>query len=63
MKKNYILLISLVVFVNSSLFATKLKKEQVVSDRQYWADLLYKISYPVVHNLADGTLKKTCHWN
>ena len=27
-------------------------------DRMYWANLLYKIAYPVVHNLAEGTLKK-----
>jgi hypothetical protein len=27
-------------------------------DREYWSQLLYKISYPVVHNLAEETLKK-----
>ena len=27
-------------------------------DRLYWANLLYKIAYPVVHNLAEGTLTK-----
>jgi hypothetical protein len=27
-------------------------------DRAYWSELLYKISYPVVHNLAEETLKK-----
>ncbi|WGQ10494.1 DUF2264 domain-containing protein [Pedobacter gandavensis] len=27
-------------------------------DRHYWAELLYKISSPVILNLADGTLKK-----
>lgn len=27
-------------------------------DREYWSQLLYKISYPVVHNLAEQTLKK-----
>ena len=29
-----------------------------LQDREYWAQLLYKISYPVVHNLAEQTLKK-----
>lgn len=29
-----------------------------MDDRLYWANLLYKISYPVIHNLAEGTLKK-----
>jgi hypothetical protein len=28
------------------------------SDRAYWSDLLYKIAYPVVHNLSAGTLRK-----
>lgn len=27
-------------------------------DREYWTNLLYKISYPVVHNLAEETLQK-----
>jgi len=27
-------------------------------DREYWVNTLYKIVYPVVHNLAEGTLKK-----
>lgn len=39
----------------------KTKQNQVTTgaqDRQYWAELLYKISSPVILNLADGTLKK-----
>ncbi|SMO48865.1 DUF2264 domain-containing protein [Solitalea koreensis] len=27
-------------------------------DREYWCNTLYKIAYPVVHNLAEGTLRK-----
>ncbi|RED26870.1 hypothetical protein BD847_0796 [Flavobacterium cutihirudinis] len=27
-------------------------------DREYWSELLYKMSYPVIHNLAEETLKK-----
>jgi len=27
-------------------------------DRAFWANLLYKIAYPVIHNLAEGTLRK-----
>lgn len=27
-------------------------------DRLYWANLLYKMTYPVIHNLAEGTLRK-----
>lgn len=29
-----------------------------IQDRAYWADLLYKISAPVILNLGNGTLKK-----
>ena len=29
-----------------------------LQDREFWTKLLYKISYPVVHNLAAQTLKK-----
>ncbi len=29
-----------------------------LQDREYWCNLLYKIAYPVIHNLAQGTLKK-----
>ncbi|WP_029276789.1 DUF2264 domain-containing protein [Pedobacter borealis] len=27
-------------------------------DREYWSQLLYKMSYPVIHNLANETLRK-----
>ena len=27
-------------------------------DRVYWTNLLYKISYPVIHNISEGTLTK-----
>ena len=27
-------------------------------DRQYWAELLYRIAYPVVHNIGQGALHK-----
>lgn len=29
-----------------------------VQDREYWANLLYKISWPVIHNLGEETLQK-----
>ncbi len=42
---------------------TKIKEPQNIpatglQDRAFWANSLYKISYPVVHNLAEGTLRK-----
>ena len=40
----------------------KQKKTKVVengaNDREYWSQLLYKMSYPVIHNLAQETLRK-----
>lgn len=53
-----ILMASPVVQAQSS---KKTKQNQVTSgaqDRQYWAELLYKMSSPVILNLADGSLKK-----
>ncbi len=38
------------------------KKKQKAStgaqDREYWSNTLYKIAYPVIHNLSEGTLRK-----
>lgn len=59
MKKIAItLLFSLISF--QLLFAqnTILGKETGEQNRAYWSKLLYKISYPVVHNLAQETLVK-----
>lgn len=53
-----ILMASPVVQAQSS---KKTKQNQVTSgaqDRQFWAELLYKMSSPVILNLADGSLKK-----
>ncbi len=36
----------------------KRKSTTGAQDRVYWSEILYKISYPVIHNLAEGTLKK-----
>ncbi|MEP7377038.1 MAG: DUF2264 domain-containing protein [Chitinophagaceae bacterium] len=37
---------------NEIIFATGLQ------DREYWTNLLYEISYPVIHNLAEETLQR-----
>lgn len=53
-----ILMASPVVQAQSS---KKTKQNQMTSgaqDRQYWAELLYKMSSPVILNLANGSLKK-----
>ncbi|MEE1944228.1 DUF2264 domain-containing protein [Pedobacter sp. KR3-3] len=36
----------------------KTKESTGAQDRVFWAKTLYRISYPVIHNLANGTLKK-----
>jgi len=73
-KKNYLIYTATILFailmVAYSLFSEKknqqlgfiqVQKNGVTSgaqDRMYWSELLYKISYPVIHNLSEGTLKK-----
>ncbi|WP_316767552.1 DUF2264 domain-containing protein [Pedobacter frigiditerrae] len=62
-KLKYIILIA-VVFVTANVQAQaqkKTKQSPVVTgaqDREYWANLLYKMSSPVILNLSNGTLKK-----
>lgn len=56
----------LLIFISNNNNAQKRKvpkdKELAVTtglqDREYWTNLLYKISYPVIHNLAEETLQK-----
>jgi len=52
--------VSLLVMSTLSIPATyaKNKKTEPVSDRQYWCDLAYKISLPVLDALDKGELKK-----
>ena len=68
MKKRIILtsliLISFIAF--NKAIGQKIKKKDPLQpavttgqqDRAFWANTLYKIAYPVVHNLAEGTLKQ-----
>ena len=66
--KKYVTLVSL-VFISftviqelSAQSSSKNKQQPVTTsgleDRAFWVKTLYKIAYPVVHNLAEGTLKK-----
>lgn len=57
----------LIATLSTNLFAQKIKTKKGPEaksvttgeeDRQYWSNLLYKISFPVVHNMAEGTLRK-----
>ncbi len=46
MKKRVVFLLMISIFFVFSTEAKKIETEKV-SDRQYWCDLTYKISYPV----------------
>ncbi len=62
MKNKFGLYLSVIIclfFVSSGLSAKNKKgNDNVISDRQYWADLLYKISEPVLSNISRGELSK-----
>jgi hypothetical protein len=63
---KYTLLLTIFLLHCITSFAQKTKRENKAlntistgaQDREYWAQTLYKIAYPVVHNLANETLKK-----
>jgi hypothetical protein len=58
------LFLYLLITNNSYAQKRKAAKENTIitnaglQDREYWTNLLYKISYPVIHNLAKETLQK-----
>ena len=58
--KNTVITLLFSLISSPLLFAqnTPLTKETGEQNRIYWGKLLYKISYPVVHNLAQETLVK-----
>ncbi|MCH5716142.1 hypothetical protein [Niabella hibiscisoli] len=46
-------------------FAQKSKPAQIregAGDRAFWVKALHKVAWPVVENLANGTLEKICPW-
>lgn len=59
MKKTikYIFLLSLCA-LNVGAQKSKINETTGVQDRAFWVKSLYKIAYPVIHNLANETLKK-----
>lgn len=59
------LILFLFISANKSVAQKRKKKTQEqpavitgAQDRVFWVNTLYKIAYPVVHNLAEGTLKQ-----
>ena len=64
--RNTFVFLLFMLFAAQVSFAQKTKKKQPqqpvittgLQDREFWVKTLYKIAYPVVHNLASETLKK-----
>lgn len=64
-KSNYILMLLFSAFIASTLTLqarekkiNKIEQTTGAQDREMWVKWLWKISYPVIHNLAEGTLHK-----
>lgn len=51
-------LCSVVLFSSAQKKKDKRPTTHQISDREFWVKALYRISYPVVHNLAEGTLRQ-----
>ncbi len=56
-------LLSLGICLSDAVYAQQKKQQSEpvssgLQDRAFWVKTLYRISYPVIHNLAEGTLKK-----
>jgi len=58
--KNTFFILTTFLLLNTNLFSqnSKILNQKPVNDRVYWADLLYKISEPVLRNMSKGELKK-----
>lgn len=56
MKKNLIL--SIIALYTCILSINAQNKQSQTDDRTYWADLMYKISEPVLNNMSKGELSK-----
>ena len=57
--KRYSLLLFVLILCSSYLFAApKKQKNAPVSDREYWANLAYKMAAPVLKNMAEGKLQE-----
>ncbi len=58
MKKFLVLVLCSIFFLIDTSTLCAQKTNTGMEDRAYWCNLLYKIAYPVIHNLSEGTLKK-----
>ncbi|SMD14640.1 DUF2264 domain-containing protein [Pedobacter nyackensis] len=55
---KYKMLFALLMFFQFTSAQNKNRITTGLEDREFWVKSLYKISYPVIHNLANETLKK-----
>lgn len=58
MKNKNILVFILLCVLSTVTYAKKVKVEKEISDREYWAQMAYKIAAPVLSNMSKGELKK-----
>lgn len=58
MKSRNILVFILLCVLSTVTYAKKVKVEKEISDREYWAQMAYKIAAPVLSNMSNGELKK-----
>lgn len=57
-KTTFIACLLLLCLCSQNIAAQKSKKQQTISDRQYWSELLYKIAAPVLSNMSEGKLQQ-----
>lgn len=57
-KTTFIACLLLLCLCSQNISAQKSKKQQTISDRQYWSELLYKIAAPVLSNMSEGKLQQ-----
>ena len=55
--KNILVFILLCVF-STVTYAKKGKVEKEISDREYWAQMAYKIAAPVLSNISESDLQE-----
>lgn len=54
----FFVLMTLLIVLPNQVQAAKKEKPKELSDREYWVELIYKISEPVLSNMSKGELQK-----
>ena len=58
--KNKNILVFILLCVKYGNVCQKAKVEKKIGDREYWAQMAYKIATPVLSNMSKGELEKIC---